>query len=86
MTATIVKKIGVQCRSNRSRLRGSRKRFSRHIVTGVKWRIGQDPALAQWPVDQKIIKIGNFVEKNLENFLCYQIQYIKGRQNKQLHA
>jgi len=61
MIATIVKEIGVQCRSNRFQLRGFRKRFSPQIAMEAKV-IGQDPALAQWPVDQKIIRNGHFVE------------------------
>ncbi len=62
MTASIVKEIGVQFPSNRFQLRGFRQRHSRQIVTEARGN-GQDPALAQEPVDQKIIKNGNFVDK-----------------------
>ena len=61
MIATIVKEIGAQSLSNRFQLRGFRQRFSRQIATEAK-EFGPDPAPAQWPADQKIIKIGNFVE------------------------
>ena len=78
MIATIVKEIGVQCRLNRSRLRGFRKLFSRQIVTEAKVN-GQDLALVQWHVDQKVIKIGNFVEKYEDFFLneCARINLLK---------